>query len=231
MTYSNKASWLPIVALALLMPLQAAYAERVKIGRINIDLPPRTDSSWIMQDVLHNGVKTSLLGLTIYQPLWQSKEHFVQRFSQAGRYREDQHEGWTVLSQKRGRHFVSVQLREVNFGAVGMLTISEDIHDNIDMRLDTLRLPDGFQVLNLLQDDRSETATLSTTKSVAAASQSLTAALAARGWSKQREYSSRGVNGMRLIFKKRSSIVSLFLANDTAWGRVTLIYLNRKNLA
>jgi len=152
----------------------------------------------------------------------------VERVSiDPGRYREDPHDDWTVLSQKRSGRFVSVQLRKADFGAVGMLTISEDIHDQIDLKLDTLRLPAGFQVLNLLQDDNSETATLSTAKSVASAAQSLSAALAARGWTKGSESSARGVNGKRMIFTKRSSTVSLLLANDSAWGKATLVYLNR----
>ena len=98
---------------------------------------------------------------------------------------------------------------------------------HIDLSIKTLKLPSEFDLINLLQDDQSETATLSTRLTVGAATRLLENSMSAKGWRKQSERQQPGLDAVQLYYTRAKQTASVFIANDETWNSVTLVYINR----
>lgn len=192
-----------------------------------VNLVPGTHWQWIAQDLVINGVPTSVRHLTIdasfpsvltrFRSSWQSQGSIVER--KQGR--------WHVLATKEADKFISLQLKARGKQTEGILTITSDPLEHNSGYEGELPLPDDLSVISW-QSHRdgpfdAQTVTLASPRPVDYVRDSVVSAFNMKGWRLEMEKAATTLRDGRVLHLTGDvGKARIIIGRDKRWSDQTL---------
>jgi len=215
-----------LVCLSLVLFSSQIRADVLRIQKLDFFIPDNASRTWVLKDGMQNGLETSIVQLSLYGSMNEVQSLFAGQLASMGEYREQRINGVTILSLLHTGKFITVQLKPERASIKAMMMVSDARAKRFNKRFSGGSLPASMSVLNVVQKGGGETATIQTSLSVDQAAHQLDASFGRDGWKKINSRQAQQVNGIQVLYKKRSKAMWVFLASNPEYRGNTLGVIN-----